>query len=580
MPDAAPAGSTQTVTPAPYTGRFEYKWLAAGVVMVGALMSILNQTVVNVATPTFETVFKASLTDVQWIVTAYTLALAAVIPLTGWLSDRFGTKQVFLVSQAVFTVGSVLCGLAWSNESLIGFRVIQGLGGGLIMPVGMSILFRLSAPHERGRMMAMLGVPMMVGPVLGPTAGGWLLEYVDWRWIFFISAPIGVAAVILTAMILRPGTEHARRDRLDIGGLILVTPGITALVYGLSQAGHYGWESPAVTLPLALGVVLVAVFCLYELRQRVPLINLRLFANPAFTASMSLNFLIGLALFGAVFLLPLFLQQVQGYDALNSGIILAAQGIGAGAAMPIAGILTDRIGASRVVPFGLAVLIGASVWMSMLAVDTPAWMVALMMGLRGVGMAASMVPSLSAAYVTMPAAQIPMASSISNVVQRVAAGLGVAVLATVLTSRVQANLPHLPAGASVSGAGGLAAAHLPPAVKALLLTQVTKGFDETFWVTVGLALLGLPLTLLLRRAPAPAENSNPGQQAAGASAGRPASSEVSQLPPISTTRRATVAVLTVASLGAAAFCFAHGFRSEPVPHLPQTADVRAGAVFR
>jgi len=195
LQEAAPA-------PAERAARLDYKWVASGVVMLGAVMVILDQTVVNVALPTLESDFGVSLSSVQWIVTAYTLALASVIPLAGWITDRYGSKRVFVVSQVLFVAGSVLCGLARSNEVLIIFRVLQGLGGGLIMPVGMATLMSVTRPDERGRVMSVLGVPMLIGPVLGPTLGGWLIQAVSWRLIFYLNVPIGIVGVIMALLLL------------------------------------------------------------------------------------------------------------------------------------------------------------------------------------------------------------------------------------------------------------------------------------------------------------------------------------------------------------------------------------------
>ena len=480
-------------------GGLDYKWIAASVVVVGALMSILNQTVVNVALPTLETDFGVSLVDIQWVVTGYALGLAAVIPLTGWLSDRYGTKRVFLASQALFTLASMLCALAWSNPSLIAFRVVQGLAGGLIMPVGMTILMTVSRPEERGRAMAVLGLPMLVAPVLGPLLGGWLVQYVSWRLIFVLNVPIGVAGVLMTAALLRGSAGQAGGQRLDVGGFALGIPAVVGIVYGLSQPGTYGWASVETLLPLAGGVALLVVFCLYELRHRAPLIEIRVFRDAAFSAAMALNFFIGVALFGSVVLVPLFLQQVQGLGALESGAVLAAQGLAAALAMPFGGALTDRFGARQVVPFGLLLLTLCSVWMATLTPVTPAWQVALMVAGRGLGIGLSMIPSMSSAYVTLAPGLIGRATSVSNTVQRVASALAVAIVTTILSGRIVAHLPHLPSGISASSGDGLAGAHLPAAVQTVLLAEVAKGFDDTFWVTVGLSLICFPMALLLRR---------------------------------------------------------------------------------
>ncbi|HSR23923.1 MAG TPA: DHA2 family efflux MFS transporter permease subunit, partial [Candidatus Eisenbacteria bacterium] len=409
------------------------------------------------------------------------LGLAAVIPLTGWLADRYGTKRVFLVSQVLFTLSSMLCGLAWSNPSLIAFRVVQGLAGGLIMPVGMTILMTVSRPDERGRMMAVLGLPMLVAPVLGPVLGGWLVQYVSWRLIFYVNVPIGIAGAVMTALLLRGPAGEGRRQRLDAAGLTLGVPAVVAVVYGLSQPGQYGWASAHTLLPLLGGTAGLVAFCLYELRTPAPLIEIRVFRDAAFSAAMTLNFLIGVALFGSVVLVPLFLQQVQGYGALDSGVVLAAQGLAAAAAMPIGGLLTDRLGARQVVPFGLALLTLSSVWMATLAVDTPRWEVAAMVAGRGLGIGMSLMPAMSSAYVTLPPGLIARATSVSNTVQRVAGALAVAIVTTILADRV-----------TVETAGRAAA-------KAVVLARVARGYDDTFWVTVGLSLVCFPMALLLRR---------------------------------------------------------------------------------
>jgi EmrB/QacA subfamily drug resistance transporter len=604
---AAPAGARAGL---------DYKWTAAGVVVVGALMSILNQTIINVALPTLEADFGVSLASIQWVVTAYALGLAAVIPLSGWLADRYGTKRVFLVSQVLFTLSSMLCGLAWSSASLIAFRVVQGLSGGLIMPTGMTILMTVSRPEERGRMMAALGLPMMVAPILGPLLGGWLVQSVTWRLIFYVNVPIGVAGALLTALLLRGPTGAPIRHRLDVGGLVLGVPAVAGIVYGLSQPGTYGWGSFQTVLPLLAGVVLLVTFCLYELWHPAPLIEIRVFRDPAFSAAMTVNFLIGVALFGSVLLVPLFLQQVQGYGALDSGVVLAAQGLAAAAAMPVGGYLTDRFGARQVVPVGLILLTGSTIWMATMAPDTPRWVIAAMLAGRGLGIGMAMMPAMSSAYVTLAPALISRATSVSNTVQRVAAALGVAIVATILTGRVAAHLPPLPAALAGPVQGSLAAAHLPANLKAVLEAQVAKGFDDTFWVAAGLSLVAFPMAVLLRRpvspeavrafamrqlgegiilgaaarrfaARPPATNGaapRPDRRAAGQVLAevactrlrrgltllRPGASPAGLVPqpPLSAAVRAVFVVVLVASLVGTALLVGHGYEAATVPRLP------------
>ncbi len=479
----------------------EYKWVAAGVVTFGTVMVILDQTVVNVALPKLETDFNTSLTRIQWVITGYSLALAAVIPLSGWLVQRLGTKWLFIVSELLFIGGSALCGLAWSDTSLIGFRILQGLGGGFLMPVGMTILMQVTRPDERGRIMAVLGVPMMLGPILGPLLGGWLVQDFTWRLIFYINVPIGVVAVILQTIVLRGGRDETTdRTPLDVLGLVLVIPAVVGIVYGLSQPDTYGWGSYQTLLPLLGGTALLVGFVLFELRQHFPLLDIKVFKDWAYAAAMGVMLLVAISLFGAIFMFPLFLQQIQGYGTLESGFLLAFTGIAAAAVMPISGRLVDQIGAHKVVPFGVIILTAASIWTTTLSYNTSQGVIILMMLARGVGMGFTMMPAMSSAYVTLAPRLIPGATAITNTLQRVGSALGVAIFATILTDRIKVNLPSVPGHALGGNTSSIAALNLPGPLKTVILQQATHGFNDTFWVAAGLGMLCFPAAFLLQRA--------------------------------------------------------------------------------
>lgn len=477
-----------------------YMWVAAGICMLGMIMAILDQTVVNVALPRLQTDFSTTLTTIQWIITGYSLALAAVIPLSAWLCERIASKWVFVASELLFIAGSALCGLAQNEQELILFRVIQGLGGGLLMPVGMTILMRVSPPDRRGSMMAVLGIPMMLGPIGGPLLGGWFVQDFSWRLIFYINVPIGIVGAIVAILFLRPDRAGALHHPLDVLGLALVSPAMVGIVYALSVSDQYGWGAFRTLGPLIGGGILLIAFVLVELRLRYPLLDLRVFKDPGFAGAQILVSLVAATLFGAVFLMPLFLQQIQGMGTLKSGFILAFQGIAAACMMPISGNLTDRIGARRIVPFGVIILTAASVWTATLDYNTGEGTLIMMMLARGIGMGFTMMPAMSAAYVTLRPNQVAAATSITNTIQRVASAFGVAVLSTILTDRISANMPHLP-GHSIGGnTSSLAALRLPPGLKHVLLQQATHGFNATFLVGAGLGVLCLPGALLLQRA--------------------------------------------------------------------------------
>ena len=428
-----------------------YRYLAAAVIALGSTSSILSSTVVNVAVPALQRVFSASLADIQWIITGYLLGLAAAIPVSGYLTDRFGSKRVYTYTLAAFTVTSLLCGFAWNTGSEIGFRVLQGLAGGMVMPVGMTILMRITPVHERGRMMGILGVPLLLAPALGPALGGYLLQVLDWRWIFWINVPAGALAIYFGNRLLRE-TPRLAGGRLDVVGLVLATPGIASVIFGFTQASTHGWGSARALLPLIAGGALVAAFVWWELRQEQPLLDIRVLNDSAFAAAMGVSVVLSFALFGPTFLIPVFLQQVQGYDTLGAGLLIAAQGIGAAAMMPLSGYLTDRFGARPVVFFGMAVMAAISILMTLATPQTSATAWVVLLGVRGLGMGFAMMPSFSAAYISLPPAAIGRATALSNTAQRVASSFGVAVLATVAASRVAAHLPpHLPHTAAARG---------------------------------------------------------------------------------------------------------------------------------
>jgi EmrB/QacA subfamily drug resistance transporter len=298
----------------------------AAVVVLGTVMSILDMTVVNVAINTLGREFDAELTSIQWVVTGYTLALATVIPLTGWGADRFGTKRIYMTSLFLFLAGSALCGLAWSEGSLIAFRVLQGFGGGMIMPAGMTILTHEAGPDRIGRVMGIIGVPMLLGPIVGPILGGWLVDDVSWRWIFFINLPIGLIALAASLRVL-PRDEPQPHHRLDVLGMLLLSPGLAAVIYGLAETSSAGGFGAAkVLVPLLGGAALLATFVWHALRTSDPLIDLRLFSNRTFAAASATLVLFAIAVFGAMLLLPLYFQAVRGESVLHSGLLVAPRG--------------------------------------------------------------------------------------------------------------------------------------------------------------------------------------------------------------------------------------------------------------
>ncbi len=475
----------------------------ASVVVIGAIMSILDTTIVNVALATLGRDLHAGLATIQWVSTGYLVALAMVIPMTGWASERFGARRLWMIVVALFVAGSVLSGLAWSAGSLIVFRFLQGLGGGMIMPAGMTILAQAAGPQRIGRVMSVVGAPMLLGPILGPVLGGLILQNLSWRWIFFVNVPIGALALVMAWRVL-PRSEPQRGERLDVVGLALLSPGLAAIVFGLSEtASHGGLSSPTAFLPIVGGLALVVAFVYHALHTtRVrPLLDLTLFRAPGFAAAAAVVFLIGAALFGSLLVLPLYFQVDRGLSTLSTGLLLAPQGIGAALTMPISGRLTDRIGGGRVVLFGMVVMTLATVALTRLGAHTPYATTCAILVVRGIGLGCSLMPAMASAYTTISRAAIPRATTALNVLQRVGGSIGTALLAVVLQDQIKAAVP------GASGLGGGAIAPLPPAIRARIAEPLATAFSNTFWYAAALTAVAIVPAIVLAikvRGPAPA----------------------------------------------------------------------------
>jgi EmrB/QacA subfamily drug resistance transporter len=465
-------------TPAPSaTGRGgipSHVWPIAIVVILGMIMAVLDTTIVNVALQDLSVELDSSLDDIQWIVTGYMLALAAVIPITGWAATRYSARKLYITSLVLFTLGSLLCGLAWSSGSLIAFRILQGVGGGMLAPIGQMILVRAAGPRNLPRIMAAIGIPIILAPVFGPTLGGLLIEHAGWEWIFFINLPIGVAAVVAAVKLLPQDSGDPAAGTVDALGLVLVTLGVVGVTYGLAQSGSAGsLTAAAVLLPLVAGIVLITAFVLHALRIPRPLLDMRLYANKAFAAASLTTFCLGAALFGAMILMPLYFQTVRGEDAVTTGLLLIPQGLGAAVAMAASGRATERFGGGMTALAGGIVTVVATVPFVLIGGETPFALLAAAMVFRGFGIGMSMMPSMTAAFSVLRPDQINHATPQLNVVQRVGGSIGTAILSVALESRIR------DAGASATPAA------------------LADAFGETYVIVLVVTVVALVPTLLL-----------------------------------------------------------------------------------
>ena len=464
----------------------------AGVVILGTIMTVLDLTVVNVAIPTLARDLGAPIPAIQWVMTGYMLAFATVIPLTGWAAERFGARRAWIFALLVFLAGSVLAGAAWSLGSLIAFRVLQGLGAGMILPIGQTILAQAAGPQRMGRVMSVIGVPMLLAPVFGPLLGGAIIGAASWRWIFLINLPVGLAAVVAAVRVLpadsgaRAGAGAGARGgpgargglRLDVRGLLLLSPGIAVFLYGMSEAGgHGGFGSPRTIIAVLAGLALIGLFFWHAaVRGRSALIDVSLLRRRGFGAAAAVNLLLMVALFGSLILIPLYYQQVRHEGTVAIGLLLASQGLGAALALPLAGRLTDKFGARGVASAGMMLAALGMLAYTQVGAGTSYLYLSAALLVVGAGVGATVVPSMAAAFQSLTRAETPRGTSAINVIQRLGGAIGTALFAIVLSGQT---------GAGAVGSGG---------------ADVLAGaFGTTFWVAAGLIVLAVVPALLLPR---------------------------------------------------------------------------------
>jgi EmrB/QacA subfamily drug resistance transporter len=437
--------------------RLDYKWRAAIVVSIGLFMAILDNTIVSVALPQMQSYFHTDRETINWVATGYFLAQAAIIPITGYLSDRIGTKTVFLTALAFFTIGSGLCAVAPNEHVLIGFRVLQGIGGGALFPTAFAVVFRVFPPAERGAAGAAIGVPVLLAPAFGPTIGGFLTTTFDWHAIFTINLPVGVIAFALAAIILRgraastaeTGEPAPDQGHFDGLGLLLAMTGFTVLVYGITEAGTYGWNDTVfqrlhlggITLELSVlryliaGGVLLVAFIIDELVASDPVMDLRLFANYTFTATNVLTWVVSAFLFSSLFLLPIFFQNVQGRTPLESGEYVIVQGLSAAFATIISGRLYNRVGPRILASIGFALVTAGTYGFTQLTPTTSWQSLQVWMILRGLGLGFTNIPLQTLMLSVVSNRLMARASSLANVLRQVFGAIGLTVLTTIFVQR-------------------------------------------------------------------------------------------------------------------------------------------------
>jgi EmrB/QacA subfamily drug resistance transporter len=417
--------------------RVEYKWIVAVIFVLGLFMEIMDMTILNVAIPTIKRDFNASHVAMEWTVLGYLLSLAVFIPASGWVGDKYGTKKTFLFALFVFTLASALCGLSQNIEQLITFRLLQGVGGGMLTPVGTAMLYRAFPPEERARASTILIIPTVIAPATGPIIGGLLIDWLSWHWIFFVNLPIGVLGFVFGWKYLKENIEPGA-GAFDKSGFFLSAFGLAGVLYALSKAPEDGWLSSWVIVTGVGGIAFLISATFVELQKPEPMLALRLYRDRMFRNANMVNTLAYGSFAAFLFLLPQFMQELLGYSALRSGLTTFPQAIGIILVSPLVGKLYHIVGPRRLITGGLIAVTVSNLPFLFLDLNASAWQIRGLMLARGISMAFAFVPLQAATYANIDKPDTGRASAIFSTQRQVSAALGVAILATLFLSRLNA----------------------------------------------------------------------------------------------------------------------------------------------
>jgi EmrB/QacA subfamily drug resistance transporter len=482
--------------------------------LIGAFMSILDSSIVNVAIPTIISVFNVSTSDAQWVSTMYLLALGVIVPSSGWLADKLGLKNLYIASMGVFVFGSILCALSWSLNSLIVFRVIQAIGGGMIMPTTMSMVYRQVPKDKIGGAMGIFGIALLVAPALGPTLGGYLVEYVDWRWIFTINLPIGAIGILLSIFFL-PEFSKAEAGDFDVGGGISSAVCLFCLLLALSKGRDWGWTSETTILLFYTSAVSLGLFIYLELTSKNPLLDIRLFKYTSFTMANLTIAVTVIGMYAGLFYIPLFLQSIRGLGAMHTGLLMMPGALISGLMMPVSGKLYDKVGPRVLVFCGVLAMAVMTYAFHNLSLDIGYSTIVLWLMLRGMVMSFANMPAQTAALADIPTAMVGRASALTNIISRVSSSFGLAVLTSSLNDRMVFHAAHMaetvtvrnPAVvAFIAKVGGMfgTGSRGKAVVAAYIQGTITKasyveGIDDVFVLAAVVTLIGLVPAFFLKR---------------------------------------------------------------------------------
>ena len=492
--------------PARAAGISQRGWIVPlSVLIVGSFMSVLDTSIVNVAIPRMQVDLNASTDDVEWVVTGYTLALGVIVPLTGWLGLRIGQTRLYVLAMIGFAFASALCGLAWNLDTMITFRVVQAIPGGVLPVVTLILLYQIVPREKIGAAMGIYGLGIVVAPAVGPTLGGYLVEYVDWRLIFFINVPIGIVGTVL-AVIVFPRIHPATWPRFDVWGFLTIAYALFAMLLAFSEGEAWGWTGYRILGLFVSAALSLALFVVIELEVDTPLLDLRIFASLAYVQSLLLLGIGVTGLFSALYFLPQYLQRVQGLRELDSGLVMVPGSLVLVVLMPIAGRIYDRIGPRYPIAIGMAIMGYGSFLLSHMTPNTPRIDIETWLVIRNVGIGLSMMPIITAGVSALPSALTPAGSAMNNVMQRVASSVAIAVFGGMNTGQsaqliadrgllVRSGAQALPRIASAERQGAPGLVGMYQTLRAVVTTQT---YANAFYVVALMCAGGVVLALTTR----------------------------------------------------------------------------------
>lgn len=486
--------------------------------VLGAFMSFLDSSIVNVALPNLMAVFGSSSDDIQWVLTAYMLTQGIIIPASAYLCARFGHRRIYILAVVLFTMGSIFCGLSWNLKSIIVFRVLQAVGGGLIIPTSMSIVYQMVPKEKSGLGLGIWGLSAILGPAVGPTLGGWLIDQASWPFIFYINVPVGIAVILFSPFFL-PETPMDTRRTFDLPGTILVAAGCFSLLLALSEGEKYGWASPVIVLLFIIAVFTLVAFAIWESSISQPLLDMRVFKNPVMIASMVTTSLLTIGLIGGIFIVPIYTQNLLGYGPMKTGLVMMPMALVTAILMPVSGRLYDRFGAMGLGIAGIFLASMVTYLMRDISLATTYRHLQYLLALRAVGFGLAVMPIANAGINAIPETLASEASAAFNTVRQVAGSIGVAVVNYVLVSRAAYHQAILRENLSIgsysaysaqakiegylaikgTGAATAASVQLPVLNSMVTLQSYLNAINDSLIVLSGICLLGIGLVFFLNK---------------------------------------------------------------------------------